>query len=441
MVNRTLVTAWCEAGGHEYEREVKGGRPPLSCPKHRSRPKRPPEVGAKISQSKKGVRQTDLAPGELTRTEAWREFGIGRAVLLDGVESGKLRHRRVERPGKQRDTIVFDREQLREDLARCPCSHPDCDPPAPAPGLSGRCGKHAARGEPAVELECQYQYCEKKRFVRCVSWLAEGEGRGHYCSNECKGKAFAASRPPGYLRKIAAVGGDKARDHYDAVNKAITAAGRLTTTQFAGRLATSASVIRADAKQGLAPGELAVFHEDRLLRGEDATRAVGTVRLVFRGDEAAISHYRGRVLANPHRERCLKPDFMVKQQRRTMHLHEGKGLSEDQAKAAVEAAVHARRKEIRRRGPKPAVSVSPINVERNAALDQARLELDAEHRGGLRPKPPSARAVRLRAAENIAANKPHLLPADYVQGGQLRAHYGDVAIALLAKAEKACKSA
>ena len=147
------------------------------------------------------------------------------------------------------------------------------------------------------------------------------------------------------------------------------------------------------------------------------------------------------MITNPHRERYLDPGFAVKQQRRTIRLLVEKGLTEDQGEAVVKAAVAARRKAVRRRGPKPELSVSPINVERNAAVDQGRLELDAEHRAGLRLKPASARAVRLRAAKNIAANQPHLLPADYVQAGQLRDHYDEPAIQLLAKAENACKSA
>ena len=257
------AVAWCEAGGHEYEREAARGRPPRSCPEHRPRPKRPPEVGAKVSAAKKGVRQLDLAPGELTLTEAWREFRVGRAVLSHGAENRKLRHRRVERPGRQSDAIVFYREQLREDLARWPCSYPGCE--APAPGRSGRCGDHAARGEPAVELWCQF--CGA-RFTRPVSWLAELEGRGHYCSNECKGKAFSESRP-GYLAEL---NRDGAHDHHSDVAEAVAAAGRLTTAKFAGKLATSASVIRADARRGLAPAELAVFDGERLLVGEGGGR-------------------------------------------------------------------------------------------------------------------------------------------------------------------------
>jgi hypothetical protein len=159
--------------------------------------------GAKISAAKKGVRQVDLEPGELTLTEAWlefrAEFKIGRGSLQDGVESGKLRHRVVERPGNQPDAIVFNRDQLREDLAKWPCTYPGCDKgpdggPAPALGDCERCTGHAARGDPAVELVCQH--CGKT-FMRPVSWLRGREGRGHFCSNKCKGLAHAAATPVG----------------------------------------------------------------------------------------------------------------------------------------------------------------------------------------------------------------------------------------------------
>jgi hypothetical protein len=209
--------------------------------------------GAKISAAKKGVRQLELAPGELTLTEAWREFKVGRAVLRDGAESGKLRHRRVERPGNQPDAIVFDRGQLREDFAKWPCSYPGCD--QPAPGKSGRCGEHAARGEPSVELVCQYEPCGKT-FVRPVSWLREREGRGHYCSNECKGLAHAAANPDlGELNK------DGARDHHRKIAQTIVAEGLLDRRSWtaAHPFRYSPSQITARAQAGELPSDLRVY--------------------------------------------------------------------------------------------------------------------------------------------------------------------------------------
>jgi hypothetical protein len=185
--------------------------------------------GAKISAAKKGVRQLELATGELTLTEAWLEFRgefkIGRGSLRDGVESGKLRHRRVERPGNQPDAIVFDRDQLREDLAKWPCTYPGCDKgpdggPAPALGDSERCTGHAARGDPAVELVCQH--CGET-FMRPVSWLRGREGRGHYCSNECKGKAFDEANPG----RLEALNPDGAHEHHQRIAETVAAEGLL----------------------------------------------------------------------------------------------------------------------------------------------------------------------------------------------------------------------
>jgi hypothetical protein len=90
----------------------------------------------------------------------------------------------------------------------------------------------------------------------------------------------------------------------------------------------------------------------------------------------------------------------------------------------------------RRRGPKPSLGPSPTDVARNEEIQRTRVELEAAGHGDV-----SARAVRLRAARNIAARQPRLLPTHYVQDGLLRAHYDYAVNALLAKSEKACKSA
>jgi hypothetical protein len=187
--------------------------------------------GAKISAAKKGVRQLELAPGELTLTDAVRETGLSYRVLRDGVDlpgpdgEPKLRHRRVARAcgratkrSGAAEAIIFNREHLQEDLAACPCSYPRCN--KPAPGKSGRCGDHRARGEPAIELVCQD--CGRT-FVRPVSWLREREGRGHYCSNEHKGLAHAAANPG----RLETLNPDGAREHHAGVAAKIKAKGRL----------------------------------------------------------------------------------------------------------------------------------------------------------------------------------------------------------------------
>jgi hypothetical protein len=223
--------------------------------------------GAKISAAKKGVRQLELAPGELTLTEAVRETGLSYRVLRDGVDlpgpdgKPKLRHRRVARRSGRApkrngaaEAIIFNREQLQEDLAACPCSYPRCN--KPAPGKSGRCGDHRARGEPAVELVCQYEPCGKT-FVRPVSWLREREGRGHYCTNECKGLAFAAANPG----RLEVLNPDGARDHHQQVAEEVAADGRLDRGHWtsAHPYRYSPSQITARALAGDVPSELRVY--------------------------------------------------------------------------------------------------------------------------------------------------------------------------------------
>jgi hypothetical protein len=64
-----------------------------------------------------------------------------------------------------------------------------CD--RPAPGDSGRCSQHQAQKYATVDLVCQNPNCPRQGapFRRYGSWLAERQGRGHYCSNRCKGQA------------------------------------------------------------------------------------------------------------------------------------------------------------------------------------------------------------------------------------------------------------
>jgi hypothetical protein len=141
--------------------------------------------------------------------------GVSKPTFRDAVRRGLFRADAISE-GRGMG-YRFDRDELLEDLAALPrCSYPNC--PTPALGRSGRCGDHAARGEPAVELTCRQ--CAKK-FVRPRSWLAEREGRGSFCSNECKGLAHAAANP-GRLQALNLAG---ARDHHAAVAAELAALG------------------------------------------------------------------------------------------------------------------------------------------------------------------------------------------------------------------------
>jgi hypothetical protein len=323
--------------------------------------------------------------------------------------------------------IVFDRDERDEDLARLSCKW--CD--QPAPGDSGRCKRHQAKKYATVELACEWEECprEGEPFTRHGSVRRARADRGDehaFCSDRCemlylKRHHPGFSSPPPFDADFVRERSEDLGPQFEELKAELRLP--LGVDEVAVATATSPSVIRSHA------------HE----LGGQVLLVDGAEMLAFPPDAAARN--KRQVLANDHRARYLDPKFMAKQQRRTIALLKAKGLSHDQAEAAVKAATVERRKAIRGRGPKPASSPSTVNVARNGEVEQARQELEAEHRDGLRLKPPSARAARLRAAQNIAAREPQLLPAEYTRDGRLRAHYDDAAIALLAKAEKACKLA
>ena len=153
---------------------------------------RPPEWGAAISAAKRGVPLVDRAEDEFTAQQAAREFAIDARTLRQAAlrqRAGKqrgLRHRVIERPGRQPDAIVFRRSELVEDLAALTCVYPGCE--NPAPGASGRCGSHSAKGEPAVEKTCKQ--CGAT-FTRYRSWLKERAGRGRFCTNRVNSRGSA----------------------------------------------------------------------------------------------------------------------------------------------------------------------------------------------------------------------------------------------------------
>lgn len=261
---------------------------------------------------------------ELTATEAAREFEIDERTLRDGathVREGMtvpvLRSYLVDRP-KHPQMRVFVRGELREDLAKCPCSYPCCG--APAPGRSGRCGKHRARGVPAVELICQR--CGET-FLRPQSWLDGLEGRGHYCSNRCKGLGTA---DVDRLRDRSKLGGQRASEHHRRVSDEIIARGLMDTAAMSMQTATSPSVIRATGP-ALGLGELQVID--------------GSPRLVY-GPEDDATYLRAR--ARSGGEHYLQPQFAEKQQRGRLRALVDAGLTEPDALAVIRGRAEARRK-------------------------------------------------------------------------------------------------
>ena len=198
----------------------------------------------------------------LTPRQAAAKTEVDYRTLVDGAKRGVLRcdWQPTSRDGKQ---PMFELAELLEDLAACPCSYPGCSMPAPAG--SGRCGRHRARGEASVELTCQH--CGKT-FTRPRSWLAEMEGRGHYCSNRCKGKGTMSAEA---LQERCKAGGARASEHQQRVDATLGAQGYMTTAQMSVASQTSQSVLRSPEVQELAGAQLVtVDGSQRLAWPQDA---------------------------------------------------------------------------------------------------------------------------------------------------------------------------
>ena len=89
----------------------------------------------------------------LTLIDAAAQHNIAIPSLRDLVDGGHVRCRYRRRHGRG-ESLLFDPDELAEDLERLPrCHEPGCD--APATGTSGHCGEHFAQGgrERAREAE------------------------------------------------------------------------------------------------------------------------------------------------------------------------------------------------------------------------------------------------------------------------------------------------
>jgi hypothetical protein len=136
------------------------------------------------------------------------------------------------------------------------------------------------------------------------------------------------------------------------------------------------------------------------------------------------------------RELWRDPDHVVKVEEKSGRLAlraQEWGVSEVEAARRIREEVTETNERLapHRRGNKPQAGPSPIQEERYKAVVAARAEL---------PDQVSGRQVRLHAARWAAANRPRLLPDDYVADGQLRCHCEESAIEMMARAENACKS-
>lgn len=305
---------------------------------------------------------------ELTAKQAASEVGIDARTLRDGFKLRKLR-------GHERGRFLyFELDELREDLAACPCSRPDCS--APAPGKSGRCNRHQAGGEPPVDLICQ---CCGEAFQKPVSWLKGRPGRGHYCSNTCKGRAIDAEE----LRQRGLSGARAASKHQAHVDEQADKLGVRTAT-LAAALFTSESTVRATA-----PG----------LIGSQVVIIDGSKRLIHPAD--SVSRYPREWVRDEsygwRRERYLDPDAAMRQQDSRINSRE--------AERAVRERIgqrgrlfRARRKGRLSRGAPPAIHFrwerrfSEIEAEFTERFNLYHLAAD---------RPPSRREISRQVAGEL----------------------------------------
>jgi hypothetical protein len=138
-----------------------------------------------------------------------------------------------------------------------------------------------------------------------VSWLAEREGRGHYCSNRCKGLATGDVVE---LRLRSLTGADRAREHQARVDAQVVQLGLMTTAQLSAATHTSESIIRSAAVREIAGARLVVI--------------AGTARLAW--PSAASKIYPREWVRSQtfdrRRKQYLNPTVMVRQQKQLGRL-------------------------------------------------------------------------------------------------------------------------
>jgi hypothetical protein len=281
--------------------------------------------GQRISAAKKGKPLVARGPNEITRQEAVRETGLSAKVLLEGAdrqvrhERGLtarrgLRHRRLPHANGG-EVILYDRDELAEDLARLPCQW--CD--QPAPGDSGRCRRHQAKKYATVDLTC-FQCGEP--FTRHGSWLRERDGRGRFCSDECQ-FAWQRENDPRFGSQHALFDADSARERYERLAPQFDEARAqlalpLTVHQVAAATYTSIPVIRTHAAD---LGGKVIEIDGKQELGFPADAPDRYPRIWAGRAHVSDEHW------SRHRKPYLDPDFMERQQRhRVLSLEQRKEL-------------------------------------------------------------------------------------------------------------------
>jgi hypothetical protein len=269
----------------------------------------------------------------LTPHSAAKEIGCRPQTITAGCNAGTIDHVRVETPRGLQPRLT--RETI-DELKRRGCSSPGCAEPAPGP--SGRCGKHSAKVKvPAEHRQCEY--CGADMGVIPGSRLKLG--RGIYCSNRCKGLA-AHEREPDRLPTLNPAG---AREHHRLVELEVD---RLEQDEGLVRPAKAAE------RMGLREiSFLLVHHYGGNLAGE--VRSIrGSDRLMFRESDL-VPYIRGWVTGGDGRRRSwfdpshalarleakgIVADFAARH-----------GLDVQGARAVLRQRVEDRRADLRRQSP------------------------------------------------------------------------------------------
>lgn len=194
---------------------------------------------------------------------AAKELGCRPQTITAGCDDDSIEHVTVDTPRGRQPRLT---QETVDQLKARRCSSPGCD--APAPGRSGRCGKHAARVKvPAERRSCARPGCDEDLGVVPGSRIALG--RGKYCSERCKGLAHHEANPG----RLAQLNPDGAREHHRLValelDRLEAEDGLVRPRKAADRMGLrEISFLLVHHYGGNLPGELRVIH--------------GTTRLLFR---------------------------------------------------------------------------------------------------------------------------------------------------------------
>lgn len=291
---------------------------------------------------------------------AARKTGLSAKVLREGTdrqsryEAGEsdrpgLRHRRLPHLNGG-EVILFDCDELAEDLARLPCEW--CE--EPAPGDSGRCKRHQAKKYPTVELVCDWEDCPRggEPFTRYGSVHHARKQRGDehtFCGDRCE-MLYLKAHHPQFASPHPPFDAETARERYERLESHFAEAKAeldlpLEVHQVAAATYTSPAVIRTHSSE--LGGQVVVIEgAQRLLLPADAPERY---RAVWAGrPQVDDEHW------TAHRERYLDPDWMVKREEALGRLERREDERELRERVAARRKVFTPKRKGRRPRGSPA---------------------------------------------------------------------------------------